>query len=214
MKSSSSAILKERITEYLNEADLEISEEQAAIISESVSSIISENLLRIRSETYGRLVEMISDIASFKNEVVNMFDEQYSPSKDELEVVLKTTEEAVETILQCAEEIDNLAAGLPEKQSIKFHPIVTQIYEASNFQDVNGQRIIKVMRTFKLIEEKLKTLSRNLAKELPEEVKQQTCRDVIELSHMNKNAGCELEGPQNPDCAPTQEEIDRLLAEL
>jgi chemotaxis protein CheZ len=79
----------------------------------------------------------------------------------ELDAVVDGTEQATQTILSAAEEIDQAANSLSamlksEHESNLAHDIsdrVIHIFEACNFQDLTGQRITKVVATLKFIEE-------------------------------------------------------------
>ncbi len=78
----------------------------------------------------------------------------------ELDAIVDGTEQATQSILNCAEEIDQAANTLSamvrndhEKglaQDVQDR--VVQIFEACNFQDITGQRISKVVATLKFIE--------------------------------------------------------------
>ena len=82
---------------------------------------------------------------------------------NELEAVMKGSEQATEKILAAAEEIDqaanNLSAALKNEteqelaQDIRDR--VIQIFEACNFQDLTSQRVAKVMATLSRIEEQI-----------------------------------------------------------
>jgi chemotaxis protein CheZ len=79
----------------------------------------------------------------------------------ELDAVVTGTEQATESILKTAEEIDQIATNLSSllkgcyeqglAQDMRDH--VVRIFEACNFQDLTGQRIAKVVATLKFIEE-------------------------------------------------------------
>lgn len=78
----------------------------------------------------------------------------------ELDAIVGGTEQATESILTNAEEIDQmaatLAARLKDAQSEALvHDMqerVVKIFEACNFQDLTGQRITQVVSTLKFIE--------------------------------------------------------------
>ena len=79
---------------------------------------------------------------------------------NELDAIVGGTEQATETILSNAEEIDQLAhtliARLKDEQdhalAQDLQDRVIKIFEACNFQDLTGQRITKVVGTLKFIE--------------------------------------------------------------
>ncbi len=82
---------------------------------------------------------------------------------DELGAIVEGTEQATETILHSAEEIDGKATDLIaalQKQTNKddacdIQEQVVKIFEACNFQDLTGQRITKVVNAFCFIEERV-----------------------------------------------------------
>jgi len=79
----------------------------------------------------------------------------------ELAAIVGSTEQATQSILQAAEEIDQAANAL--SASVKgshdqglAHDVqdrVVQIFEACNFQDLTGQRVSHVLETLKFVEE-------------------------------------------------------------
>jgi len=81
----------------------------------------------------------------------------------ELDAVAGGTEHAIQQILAAAEDIDDaantLSAALKQEQERALaHDIrdqVIRIFEASNFQDLAGQRISKVLATLAFIEERI-----------------------------------------------------------
>jgi chemotaxis protein CheZ len=81
----------------------------------------------------------------------------------ELDAVVGGTEEAIQTILAAAEDIDEAANTLSATQKNEVERALAQdirdqvirIFEASNFQDLAGQRIAKVMATLKFIEDRI-----------------------------------------------------------
>ena len=79
----------------------------------------------------------------------------------ELTAIVDGTEQATQSILQAAEEIDQAAGTLSaalrgaHDQGLA-HDIqdrVVQIFEACNFQDLTGQRVAKVMATLRFVED-------------------------------------------------------------
>lgn len=79
----------------------------------------------------------------------------------ELTAIVDGTEQATQSILQAAEEIDQAAATLSaalkgvhdQALAHEIQDRVVQIFEACNFQDLTGQRVAKVMGTLQFVEE-------------------------------------------------------------
>lgn len=82
---------------------------------------------------------------------------------DELAAIVGSTESATQAILQAAEEIDRAASDLAaspggERQAEAVKDIqdgIVAIFETCNFQDLTGQRVTKVIDTFRFIEERV-----------------------------------------------------------
>jgi chemotaxis protein CheZ len=85
---------------------------------------------------------------------------------DQLDAVVKGTEDATEQLLQSAEAIDNdandLSARLKNNDNIDLISDIrdhcVKIFEACNFQDLTGQRITKVVNTLRFIEDRVDTM--------------------------------------------------------
>ncbi len=86
-----------------------------------------------------------------------------SRAAEELSAIVKGTEEATNKILQSAEVVEinssNLVAMLKEESqqalACEIQDNVVNIFEACNFQDLTGQRITKVVKTFCFIEQRI-----------------------------------------------------------
>jgi chemotaxis protein CheZ len=80
-----------------------------------------------------------------------------------LDAVVAATEQATDDILEAAEQIDqsarNIQNGTEEpylrQLADEIGENVTKVFEASNFQDLTGQRLNKVVNTLKYIEERV-----------------------------------------------------------
>ena len=106
-----------------------------------------------------------------KQEIVTLHDAgredlDMTRMADELGAIVKGTEEATETILHSAEEIDTKATDLIAALKIQtnkddacdIQEKVIKIFEACNFQDLTGQRITKVVKAFCFIEERVERM--------------------------------------------------------
>lgn len=87
--------------------------------------------------------------------------ERFGSVTEELDAIVSATETATETILSSAEKIDEISASIEAKctddhmrsEVADIKDAVIQIFEASNFQDITGQRISKVVKALKYVEE-------------------------------------------------------------
>jgi chemotaxis protein CheZ len=126
----------------------------------------------------------------------------------ELDAIIKATEAASNTIMECAEAV--LAADARDPASFK--AVVDQkmliVFEACSFQDITGQRVAKVIETLKHIEARVSRFTDALR-----------TRDTGRFVSEEERASAErkerlmLNGPQLGE-ADRQSEVDRLLAKL
>jgi chemotaxis protein CheZ len=125
---------------------------------------------------------------------------------DQLEAVVQATESATNTILAAAEKIEAVQSEVGAPQAAKLGAIVGEIYEACSFQDITGQRIAKVLRALRTIEERLAKMASTLDRAgTPAAAPTGDTRTGDEAL---------LNGPQLASQAMSQDEIDRLLADL
>jgi chemotaxis protein CheZ len=126
----------------------------------------------------------------------------------ELDAIVKATEAASNTIMECAEAV--LAADARDPAAFK--AVVDQkmliVFEACSFQDITGQRVAKVIETLKHIEARVSRFTDALR-----------TRDTGRFVSEEERASAErkerlmLNGPQLGE-ADRQSEVDRLLAKL
>ena len=89
--------------------------------------------------------------------------EEIARVAEELSAIVKGTEVATDTILHSAEAIEtqasNLVASLRDESqqamACEIQENIVNIFEACNFQDLTGQRITKVVKTFCFIEARI-----------------------------------------------------------
>ena len=125
---------------------------------------------------------------------------------DELDAIVGATENATNTILDSAEQLEELSRELEPAHAGKLTEATTAIFEACNFQDITGQRITKVVRALKHIEERIEALvgafgpvaARVAEEKAPEPGAKPSDQDL-------------LNGPQLPDAAHDQSAIDALF---
>lgn len=125
----------------------------------------------------------------------------------ELDAVIAATEAATGIIMDGCDNISAEAEKLPAENKDVLMNEVTKILEACSFQDITGQRITKVTRNLQSIEEKVGALLKILADKIPG-LPQGEDEDTRVGDERLKN------GPQMPDKAVSQADIDKLLADL
>ncbi|HOO51089.1 MAG TPA: protein phosphatase CheZ [Alphaproteobacteria bacterium] len=127
---------------------------------------------------------------------------------DELDAVVEATEVATGTIMDSCEAVTEYAENLDPAHKDFLVGEITKILEACTFQDITGQRITKVVKSLKTIDEKVNHLLEVLGDKLP------THTDATEAEDTRSGDEKLLNGPQMADKAISQDEIDKLLEDL
>jgi len=159
------------------------------------------------------LRELLDYIGAAKSELMGMQAKSLSnrdipDAGEQLDAIVKSTEEAAETIMDAADAVGQIAEQVEGDNGGRLEEISTSLFQASSFQDLTGQRITKVTRTLGHLEERLNALADAIGDEYiePEEDierdEEGVVQDEADLLH-----GPQLEGEGN-----SQAEIDAILA--
>lgn len=140
------------------------------------------------------------DIAALRN--AEGSPNSFSTAAVELEEIVAESSRATHGIMNAAETIEKIGAGLDKASAAIVSDAVTSIYESCAFQDITGQRIAKVIATLQSIELKVVGLARACGGEIE--------TDAIAV-RAPKGDNALLNGPQLALNAKSQEEIDRLF---
>lgn len=127
---------------------------------------------------------------------------------DELDAIIADTSKATSCIMDSCDVVQDKAASIGGEDGNDIVEEIMKIYEACSFQDITGQRISKVVKTFQAIESKIDHLVSVLGirvREYSEDDAEDDGREGDEKL---------LNGPQLPSEAITQSDIDKLLAEF
>ena len=136
-----------------------------------------------------------AEISNLKGE--NEFGNPIPEATDELDAIVEHTAAATETILEACENLDQLASTLGDEGASAIQNETIRIYEACSFQDITGQRISKVVAALKLIESRIEAITGRYG--------------VANVTRGVEDPNSLLNGPQSPDVAISQDEIDKLL---
>jgi len=161
------------------------------------------------------LSEVAANISAARQDIAglnpSLLTEEMPQAHDELDAVVKATEDATNNILEATEEIQAISKELPPAQKEKIQAQTMHIFEASNFQDITGQRITKVVAVLKTIEENVQNLLKALGYH---EEAGQLVRDDNSKKASPDDPASLLHGPQLPENANDQDAIDAILASL
>lgn len=121
-------------------------------------------------------------------------------ARDELDAVVSATKEATDNIMNACEAMQAFAKGQNEDVQNMVNEQVTRIFEACSFQDITGQRIAKVISLLHVVEDKVGHMLAAINAEGGHAPAHKQDDDVL------------MNGPQLPNNALSQEDIDKLLA--
>jgi chemotaxis protein CheZ len=112
------------------------------------------------AKVYRELREIAGYIDSMRTEIgalqVNDLKNTRIPSAgEELGAIVKATETATNTIMECAEALMGADSSDPAAYKALVDEKMMVIFEACSFQDITGQRIAKVVETLQHIEQRV-----------------------------------------------------------
>lgn len=143
------------------------------------------------------------EIAALRpGEIKNEF---IASATDELDAIVGATEAATNEIMDAAESLSSLTPVLDKEVANRLDEITTRIFEACTFQDITGQRITKVVRALKEIEDRVESLVKMFGAEFNDgSTKSDAPKELTDQDLLN--------GPQLPGNGTNQADIDALLA--
>ena len=174
---------------------------------ETVTGDVSAADLRL----YRELSSLAEYITTARGEIAALRPDEirsdFIPSAtDELDAIVGATETATNCILDAVERVEGVIPVVDADVAERLGEVTTSIYEACNFQDLTGQRITKVVRLLKVIEERIGTIIKVFGDEVTPSQSEGEKQILSDADLLN--------GPQLPENATDQAEIDRLLAEF
>jgi chemotaxis protein CheZ len=219
---ASSPEVTERIAVLRNGSFERASATEIASVVDSVLATMDGDLTPRDIKVYRDIEALARFIQNAKSEIAavrptEINDRDIPMATDELDAVVGATEEATGKILDAAELLERVSGELPPEQSAAVSDAVTSIYEACNFQDVTGQRISKVVKTLRSIEDRVAAMLSAFGEEIakfqvdgaPVSVVSGVQAAAVPAARSDEDL---LHGPSLPDDAKKQAEIDAILA--
>jgi len=183
-----------------------VAEVVRSVLTSMRGDLVSDGIsLLSEVEALGRTISTAkAEIAALRVDDITASDIPFAT--DELDAIVAHTASATHAILASCETLDQISAAASGEMAAKLTDVTTQIYEACGFQDITGQRITKVVATLKTIEAKVASIlaafgDRNDALPAP----RPPAASVADEASL-------LNGPQPPNAAMDQSDVDRLLA--
>jgi len=138
-------------------------------------------------------------------------DHNFDSMGDQLDAIVKSTEEATNTIMACMEKNEEAVTALREKiddpEALALLDNITNngndVFEACSFQDITGQRVNKVVKSITYVEDRVNALVEVWGKDE---------LDKIEIEELEQTEDEKLlDGPQLEGKGLSQDEIDSLF---
>jgi chemotaxis protein CheZ len=207
-----SAAVRARVEALRAERGDRVAIAEIAEIVTSIMTTISGDLSAADLRLYRELEGLTNYIQRARDEIAALYPEEIRATHlptatDELDAIVRATEDATSVILESAEAID-AAAGALGANDIRDQ--VIRIFEACSFQDITGQRIKKVVTTLSHIETRIADLARVFGDEVRAR-QRDTDKDKDKAPKAMTDADL-LNGPQLPGQGNNQDAIDALLA--
>ncbi len=164
----------------------------------SQSTQIHEKIVQDLFDLAGQIDSLYAELGNIQPN--NLKSDHLKSAHDELSAVVEATSTATFQIIGEMEKLEKLAKELPADKGPQVVDCVTRVYEACSFQDITGQRITKVVKTLKAVEERVDALIHTLGGTRPSEMKDTRIGEEALLN-----------GPSLPGQGISQDEIDKLL---
>ena len=150
----------ERLVEFLRQKRENVTFHDILALAEVSAQSLQSFFQAMDAKVYRELREIAGYIDSMRNEIgalqVNDLKDSRIPSAgEELGAIVRATENATNTIMECAEALMGADAGDPAAYKALVDEKMMIIFEACSFQDITGQRIAKVVETLQHIEERV-----------------------------------------------------------
>jgi len=160
------------------------------------------------------LKELLQYINAAKHELVGMQPKSLSnrdipDANVELDAVIKSSEDAAGTIMDVGDTLGQIADELDGEMANKLNNAASELFQASSFQDLTGQRITKVNTTLSHLEARLNALAEAIGDDFVAEVEEEIEVDSDGIAVHDEDL---LHGPQLEGEGNSQDEIDAILA--
>lgn len=230
MRAATKAAFDKRLDEAKSRPATAVNVDEMAEIVRGIVTSMQGDITASETVVYSELDALAKIIRNAKAEIAEIradeIRQRHLPvAQDELEAVVSAAEQATHAIMAAAEKIEATASAIGGEHADQLTEAVTGIYEACTFQDITGQRISKVVRTLRQIEEKVTALLGALggeqhAADAPDD--KAGAAKPAGVTSASKGADpaspaalddkALLNGPQMPANAMSQDDIDAILS--
>jgi chemotaxis protein CheZ len=201
----------DRLVEFLKQKRENVTFHDIITLAEVAAQSLQGFFQAMDAKVYTELREIAGYIESMRQEIgalqVNDIKNSRIPAAgEELGAIVKATERATNTIMECAEELMAADANDPAAYKALVDDKMMIIFEACSFQDITGQRIAKVVETLQHIETRVARFADVMR-----------AKDINGFLHDHERARAErkekflLNGPQLEGTGIGQNQVDELF---
>jgi chemotaxis protein CheZ len=200
--------LKQRLAQIRTSVP-ELDSQMLTEVVRAVLTTISDQLTSKETSMLKEVEELARTISVAKSEIAALRVDDITGhdipfATDELDAIVDHTAQATHAILESCETLDQVADTISGDPAARLQDATTKIYEACSFQDITGQRITKIVTTLKTIEQKVAHIISTFGADLT--------HAAAPPPAVTDDEGRLLNGPQLPEHAMDQSDIDKLLA--
>ncbi|NDV52820.1 protein phosphatase CheZ [Salipiger sp. PrR003] len=168
------------------------------------------DLAQVVRNIFAQINDTRAQLESLTNMAMERSGQSFNGVGDELEAITFDTERATTTIMNGIDEIEALvgrmrADGIEAPQLKAILRLCTDVTVACSFQDINGQRVQKVVEVIESIDGQLSKIETQLGGQTSPRSPQHA------RSREQQRADGLLDGPAHPEVSVGQDEIDRLF---
>jgi chemotaxis protein CheZ len=202
----------DRIADFLRtQRSDEVSLSDVVALAEITATSLQTFFETMDVAIYRELRDIADYIKAMKTEIaalgVNEIRETRIPAAgEELGAIIKATENATNTIMECAETLMSASSDDVEAFKTLVEEKMLVIFEACSFQDITGQRIAKVVATLEHIEQRVARFAAAVrTTDLGGYL------DEVEQARAERRKRLLLNGPARDGEGIGQTDVDRLL---
>jgi chemotaxis protein CheZ len=202
----------DRLVEFLKQKRENVTFHDIISLAEVAAQSLQSFFAAMDAKVYRELREIAGYIDSMRSEIgalqVNDLKNSRIPSAgEELGAIVQATEQATNTIMECAEALMGADASDPAAYKALVDEKMMIIFEACSFQDITGQRVSKVVSTLQHIEQRVARFA--------DVMKVKDLEGFITEKERESNARKEkllLNGPQLAGEGVDQSDVDKMFA--
>jgi chemotaxis protein CheZ len=193
-------------------SDDDLSMSDVAAVTEVLITTMRRYFAAVDTKIYAEFRDLAEHISQTRTDIVRLQADKIKSEKipkagKELDAIVRSTEEATETIMAAAEEIMAADTADVEAYQAVVNDACMRIVEACSFQDLTGQRITKVVKTFTYIEDRIGTLLEAHGDLLAGAGEIDDEDDGI----VKVDGGTVLDGPQMEGSGVSQDDVDAMF---